>query len=102
MLQNFQQQPVKPDANTQPPLHTVQTQAQNITTGLGVVTPQPLLPTQPAQQKTTFDKVAVCFCFCIWTIKLMNCSMAHFVAKCLEYVAAEVKKKTEAVQAPPC
>ncbi|XP_040907111.1 SR-related and CTD-associated factor 4 isoform X3 [Toxotes jaculatrix] len=61
MLQNFQQQPVKPiDTNTQPPLHTIQTQAQNVTTGLGMVTPQPPLPTQPTQptqQKTAFDKV---------------------------------------------
>ncbi|XP_067347830.1 SR-related and CTD-associated factor 4 isoform X2 [Channa argus] len=54
MLQNFQQQPVKPEANAQPPLHTIQTQAQNITTGLGMVTPQ--LP-QPTQQKTAFDKL---------------------------------------------
>ncbi|XP_078121801.1 SR-related and CTD-associated factor 4 [Sander vitreus] len=56
MLQNFQQQPVKSDTNTQPPVHTSQTQAQNITTGLGTVTPQPPLPTQTAQQKAAFDK----------------------------------------------
>ncbi|XP_026227818.1 SR-related and CTD-associated factor 4 [Anabas testudineus] len=59
MLQNFQQHPVKPETNTQPPLHTVQTQAQNITTGLGMVSLQPPLinpPTQSTQQKTAFDK----------------------------------------------
>lgn len=67
MLQNFQQQPVKPETNTQPHFHAVQTQAQNITTGLGMVNPQPPLPTQATQpshlpqQKTAFDKVALCF-----------------------------------------
>lgn len=67
MLQNFQQHPVKPETNTQPPLHTVQTQAQNITTGLGMVSLQPPLinpPTQSTQQKTAFDKVTLYFCIC--------------------------------------
>lgn len=62
MLQNFQQQPVKPDTNTQPPAHNIQTQAQNVATGLGMVAPQPPLPTQPTQQKTAFDKVTARFC----------------------------------------
>lgn len=65
MLQNFQQQPVKPDTNTQPPVHNIQTQGQNITTGQGMVAPQPPLPTQTAQQKTAFDKVAMRFCLLI-------------------------------------
>ncbi|KAK5858549.1 hypothetical protein PBY51_002682 [Eleginops maclovinus] len=54
MLQNFQKQPVKPDTNT--PVHTTQTQAQHITSGLGMVPLQPPLPTQTAQQKAAFDK----------------------------------------------
>lgn len=65
MLQNFQQQPMKPDTNTQPPVHNIQTQGQNIATGLGMVAPQPPLPTQTTQQKTAFDKVAMRFCLLI-------------------------------------
>lgn len=64
MLQNFQQQPVKPEINTQPPVHAIHTHTQNVTAGLGMVPPQPPLPTQPGQQKTAFDKVAVHFCIC--------------------------------------
>lgn len=56
MLQNFQQQPVKPETITHPPLQTIQMQSQNVTPGLGVVAPHPPLPTQPVQQKTAFDK----------------------------------------------
>ncbi|KAL7390801.1 hypothetical protein ABVT39_028066 [Epinephelus coioides] len=56
MLQNFQQQPAKPDTDTQPPVPTVQTQAPNVTTGMGMVAPQPPLPTQATQQMTAFDK----------------------------------------------
>ncbi|XP_031728585.1 SR-related and CTD-associated factor 4 isoform X1 [Anarrhichthys ocellatus] len=63
MLQNFQQQPGKPDSNTQPHVHTSQTQPQSVNTGLAMVAPQPPLLTQAAQaaqaaqQKTAFDKV---------------------------------------------
>lgn len=64
MLQNFQQQPVKPEINTQPPVHAIHTHAQNVTAGMGMVPPQPPLPTQPTQQKTAFDKVTVCFYIC--------------------------------------
>lgn len=58
MLQTFQQQPAKPETNTS--VHTIQTQAQHITTGLGMAPLQPPQPTQTAQQKAAFDKVAVC------------------------------------------
>lgn len=71
MLQNFQQQPVKPDANAQPHLHTIQTQGQNVTPMPSMVTPQLLQPTQPAppvQQKTAFDKVTVRVIF-FWYIR---------------------------------
>ncbi|XP_054482084.1 SR-related and CTD-associated factor 4 isoform X2 [Anoplopoma fimbria] len=60
MLQNFQQQPVKLDTNTQPSVHTSQSQPQNVSTGLAMVAPQlPLLSqaNQASQQKTAFDKV---------------------------------------------
>ncbi|MED6293963.1 hypothetical protein CHARACLAT_015982 [Characodon lateralis] len=62
MLQNFQQQAVKPETNAQPPLPTAQTPVQSAPTGLAAVAPQPPLPspqlpppTQTAQQKTAFD-----------------------------------------------
>lgn len=70
MLQNFQQQPVKPDTDPQPLVHTIQTQAQNVSTGLGMVAPQPPLPTQTNQQKTAFDKVTVSVCISIWCQQL--------------------------------
>ncbi|KAK5887440.1 hypothetical protein CesoFtcFv8_016043 [Champsocephalus esox] len=54
MLQTFQQQPAKPETNTS--VHTIQTQAQHITTGLGMAPLQPPQPTQTAQQKAAFDK----------------------------------------------
>ncbi|XP_055370647.1 SR-related and CTD-associated factor 4 isoform X2 [Betta splendens] len=56
MLQNFQQQPVKPETDTPSPLHAIQTQPQNITTSLGAVVSQPPPSTQPTQHKTAFDK----------------------------------------------
>nr|XP_012774376.2 splicing factor, arginine/serine-rich 15 [Maylandia zebra] len=62
ILQNFQQHPVKPETNTQPSPQIIQPQAPNVSAGLGMVAPQPPLPsqpaqlTQPAQQKTAFDK----------------------------------------------
>ena len=69
MLQTFQQQPGKLQTHAQPPanLHHSQAQAQthphlqpqNLTPGLGTVAPHLALPTQPIQQKTAFDKVAV-------------------------------------------
>lgn len=71
MLQNFQQQPVKPETNTQPPPQIIQPQAPNVSAGLGMVAPQPPLPsqpaqlTQPAQQKTAFDKVTMHSCICM-------------------------------------
>ncbi|XP_047235440.1 SR-related and CTD-associated factor 4 isoform X1 [Girardinichthys multiradiatus] len=62
MLQNFQQQAVKPETNAQPPLPTAQTPVQSVPTGLAAVAPQPPLPspqppppTQTAQQKSAFD-----------------------------------------------
>ncbi|XP_034034211.1 SR-related and CTD-associated factor 4 isoform X2 [Thalassophryne amazonica] len=59
MLQNFQQQPVNPEANPQPPAPTIPTHPQNVTPAQGVVAPHPPLPPQPPQpspQKTAFDK----------------------------------------------
>ena len=64
MLQNFQQQPVKPDNNAQHPqlpVHNIQPHGPNVTAGPGVVAPQPPLPVEPTQQKTAFDRVAVQF-----------------------------------------
>ncbi|XP_043996907.1 SR-related and CTD-associated factor 4 isoform X2 [Gambusia affinis] len=65
MLQNFQQQAVKPDTNTQPLLPTAQMPVQSAPTGLATVaaqshlsSPQPppsVHSTQPVQQKTAFD-----------------------------------------------
>lgn len=85
MLQNFQQQPVKLDTNTQPPVHTIQTQAQNVTTGLGMVAPQPPLPSQPTQQKTTFDKVArrLCICICHQQLNILKINNVAVVRHCL-------------------
>uniref|UniRef100_A0A3B3TK92 SR-related CTD-associated factor 4a n=2 Tax=Poecilia latipinna TaxID=48699 RepID=A0A3B3TK92_9TELE len=64
MLQNFQQQAVKPETNTQPLLPTAQMPVQSAPTGLVAAqphlsSPQPPPPvhsTQPVQQKTAFDK----------------------------------------------
>uniref|UniRef100_A0A087YGT8 SR-related CTD associated factor 4 n=1 Tax=Poecilia formosa TaxID=48698 RepID=A0A087YGT8_POEFO len=66
MLQNFQQQAVKPETNTQPLLPTAQMPVQSAPTGLAAVAAQPHLSspqppppvhsTQPVQQKTAFDK----------------------------------------------
>ena len=80
MLQNFQQPPVKPDTNTQPPVHNVQPQAQNVTPAVSMVAPQPPLPTQPTQQKTAFDKVTVCFC-----IFMSQALFRQLVAQHFEY-----------------
>ncbi|KAM4726983.1 SR-related and CTD-associated factor 4 isoform 2-T2 [Anableps anableps] len=65
MLQNFQQQAVKPETNAQPLLPTTQMPVQSVPTGLAAVAPQPPLPSpqppppvhpaQPVQQKTAFD-----------------------------------------------
>uniref|UniRef100_A0A3B4AU08 Uncharacterized protein n=1 Tax=Periophthalmus magnuspinnatus TaxID=409849 RepID=A0A3B4AU08_9GOBI len=51
MLQNFQQKPLKQEANVQP----TQPQGQSITMNLGPVPPQPPPPSQPAQS-TAFAK----------------------------------------------
>lgn len=69
MLQNFQQQVVKPEANAQLPPSTAQTAAQSVPTGLAAAAPQPPVPSpqppppthhaQPVQQKSTFDTVTV-------------------------------------------
>lgn len=55
MLQNFQQQPVKPDP--QPPVHSLDTQAPSITADLSMAALQQPLHAQPVQQKSAFDKV---------------------------------------------
>ncbi|XP_008425450.1 splicing factor, arginine/serine-rich 15 isoform X1 [Poecilia reticulata] len=65
MLQNFQQQAVKPETNTQPLLPTAQMPVQSAPTGLAAAaaaphlsSPQPPPPvhsTQSVQQKTAFD-----------------------------------------------
>lgn len=52
MLQNFQQQPVKPESNCRPPVHVIQTHA-----GPNTAAPQPAPPAEPSQQKGAFDKV---------------------------------------------
>lgn len=82
MLQNFQQQPVKPETNLQPPMPSVHTPVRNVSAGLSTAVPQPLVPspqpplpspqplqTESAQQKSAFDKVTVCKLVCIaWII----------------------------------
>lgn len=85
MLQNFQQQPLKPDINAQPPpsLHMSQMQAQNITPGLGINTSQPPLSSQTTEQKTAFDRVTepafiwnmILFYFC--SPCSLNASVSH-------------------------
>ncbi|KAM9847279.1 SR-related and CTD-associated factor 4 [Aulostomus maculatus] len=54
MLQNYHQQPLKPDTTPQPAANTIQPHDQNATTGMGVTPQHPPMPTQP---KTAFDKV---------------------------------------------
>lgn len=86
MLQNFQQQPVKPEINTQPPVHTIHTHPQNVTAGLGVAPLHPPLPTQPTQQMTAFDKVAVSFVFVIIKkmYSLQHCRGQTLFGNCLD------------------
>lgn len=57
MLQNFQQQPMKPDCDSQPPSHNVQSHGLNVAPSLGFDTTQPPLPSETTQQTTAFDKV---------------------------------------------
>lgn len=57
MLQNFQQQPMKPDCDTQPPSHSVQSHGLNVASSLGFATTQPPIPSETTQQTTAFDKV---------------------------------------------